>query len=214
MKNRPGTALVVVLATQLACSGGDSDSHADAATDLDANGANADANGANADANGANADANGANADASGGDIDAANPDQPFWAITHIDYTGDGVDESADFDTCYFCDANDTGTHTLLRYQQGDGYTIWALYIPAGATVGAHTLTQDYNGYYATLSANDTTLPDSAQGFYFGDVNVGTVTFTSLESGTGGSIAGSIDVSWTKGGVTAHLTSTFHAESP
>lgn len=207
MRNRLGPAIVVALATQLACSGDNSDRDADAATDVDAGSANVDANSAKVD--GSSADV-----DASAADVDADNTGQPFWATTHIDYTGAGVDESADFDSCYFCDANDTGTHTMLRYQQGDGYTIWALYIPTGATVGAHTLTQDYSGNYATLSANDTSLPDNAQGFYFGNVNVGTVTFTTLEPGPGGSIDGSIDVAWTKDGVTAHLTSTFHAERP
>jgi hypothetical protein len=139
---------------------------------------------------------------------------EPLWANTHIDYSGAGVAESVDLTNCYYCDASDASTHTLIRYQQGGGYTIWALYIPNGATTGTHTLSTDYSGFYATLSANDAALPAAARGFYFGNVNVGSVTLTSVDLSQGGSVDGSIDVSWTKDGVTAHLVATFHADLP
>jgi len=139
---------------------------------------------------------------------------QPFWANTHIDYTGGGVNEIVDFNDCYFCDASDAVTHTLVRYQQDQGYTIWALYIPDGTTTGVHSLSTDYSGFYATLSANDAGLPTAARGFYAGNVNVGNVTLTQVDLTSGGAVEGTIDVRWTKDGVTAHMVSTFHADLP
>ena len=153
-------------------------------------------------------------ADAGLSTIDAGADTSPFQATTTIHYLGAGVDETVTFDDCYFCDASDVGSHTLLRYQQGQGYTIWALYIPDGATPGPHPLTADLSGFYATLSANDATLPDEARGFYFGDSNQGTVTLDPVDVSPGGSVAGSIDVRWTRGGVTAHATSSFVAQIP
>jgi hypothetical protein len=149
----------------------------------------------------------------SSGDGDGDGTAGPNWSMTHIDYSG-AVSQSVDFDDCQFCDVNDVGTHTLLRFQQDGGWTIWALYVPGGATVGTHPLTQDYSGAYATLSANSSSLPSAAQGMYFGDTNVGTVTLTSADTSPGGIIAGSIDVTMTKGTVNAHLTATFQGTMP
>ncbi len=134
--------------------------------------------------------------------------------MTSIQFSGGGVSESVSFDDCTFCDVNDVGTHMLLRFQQDGGWTIWALYVPLDAGVGSATLTQDYSGAYATLSANSASLPGAAQGMYFGDTNVGTVTLTDYDLGAGGLIAGTIDVTWTKGDVTAAMQATFHAELP
>ena len=189
----------LALAAHVGCAGDGSEVDARAGTDGDGGAVDADSGDGGADGGGS-------------GDVDGGA--EPFWADTHIDYAGAGVDESVDLDGCYFCDASDSGDYTLLRYQQGDGYTIWALYIPDGTTVGTHALSLDYSGYYATLSANDTSLPDAAQGFYLGNSNVGSVTLTRLEVYSGGSIDGTIDVVWTKGEVTAHMVSTFHAELP
>ncbi|MFO7567448.1 MAG: hypothetical protein R6X02_32695 [Enhygromyxa sp.] len=138
----------------------------------------------------------------------------PQWSITHIDYLGPGVDLSVDFQDCSFCDVSDTGPHTLLRFQQDGGWTIWALYVPSGASPGQLALTQDYSGAYATLSANNAELPGVAQGFYFGDANVGTLNLTHFDPNPGGVIAGDIDVTWQKDEVSAHLQASFSAQVP
>ncbi|MBL4637497.1 MAG: hypothetical protein JKY56_26810 [Kofleriaceae bacterium] len=143
---------------------------------------------------------------------DAGN--EPFFAQTNIDYSAPGNADSATFSTCFFCDASDAVSHVLLRYQQGDGFTIWAIYIPKNASLGTGALTPNFSGSYATLSANDSGLFDSARGFYGGDINNGTVTYTKLNLESGGVIEGTIDVSWTKSGTTAHMTSSFRAVMP
>lgn len=152
------------------------------------------------------------NLDANSGQVDAS--DEPFFAQTSIDYSSPGNSDSAIFATCFFCDASDAASHVLLRYQQGDGFTIWALYIPKNATLGSSTLTPNLSGSYATLSANDSGLFDSARGFYGADISSGTVTYNSLNLESGGVIEGTIDVSWTKSGTTAHMTSSFRAVMP
>jgi hypothetical protein len=147
-------------------------------------------------------------------DSDVDTEDDPLWAITTIHYTATSIDETVNLDNCYFCDANDLGTHTMLRYQQGGGWTIWALYVPDDAVLGTNYLTGDYNGNYVTLSENDTSLPDDVQGFYQYDTNDGTVTYTALDLSPGGVVDGTIDATLSQGGVTAHLEATFHAELP
>ncbi len=137
--------------------------------------------------------------------------DEPFWAETHIQYTGPGVDSSATLDDCFFCDASDLGTHVMLRYQQGDGWTIWALYIPSGSSTGSQPITNDYSGAYLTLSANDASLPENAQGFYPATSGSGSVNLTSCDLSSGGIISGEITATLEKEGVTAHLTASFGA---
>ncbi|MBL4634780.1 MAG: hypothetical protein JKY56_12980, partial [Kofleriaceae bacterium] len=150
--------------------------------------------------------------DANMPEVDAGT--ETFSALTHIDYTGPSDTASADFSTCFFCDASDAVSHLLLRYQQGDGFTIWAVYIPKNVTSGTHALTPDFSGNYATLSANDSSLFATARGFYGGDIGSGTITFTRAELESGGVVEGTIDVRFTKAGTTAHLTSTFRATIP
>lgn len=145
-------------------------------------------------------------------DSDGDIQDEPFWAETHINYTGSGVDSSATLDDCFFCDASDLGTHVMLRYQQGDGWTIWALYIPSDSSIGSQPITNDYSGAYLTLSANDASLPEAAQGFYPATSGSGVVNLTSSDFSSGGVIAGEITATLEKDGVTAHLTATFSAQ--
>ena len=134
--------------------------------------------------------------------------------MTQIEYTGPGVNEQVSFSDCTFCDVNDVGPHTLIRYQQDEGWTIWALYVDKAATVGAHPLTTDYSGDYVTLAANNQELPGPAQGFYFADSVDGTVTYTTVDHGPGGLIEGSVDVTLQLGDVSAHLQASFSAEVP
>ena len=65
-----------------------------------------------------------------------------------------------------------------------------------------------------TLSANNAELPPEAQGMYFGDTNMGTVTFTEVDHSPGGLIAGSVEVIMMKGDTTATLEAEFSAELP
>ena len=145
-------------------------------------------------------------------DPDGDIQDETFWANSNIHYSGSGVDETANLDDCYYCDASDLGTHIMLRYQQGQGWTIWALYIPIDSSTGSQSLTSDYSGAYVTLSANDSSLPETAQGFYPSTSSSGTIHLTSCDPTSGGVIAGEIDATLEKDGVTAHLTATFSAQ--
>lgn len=145
-------------------------------------------------------------------DPDGDIQDEPFWANSNIHYNGSGVDEIATLDDCYYCDASDLGSHIMLRYQQGEGWTIWALYIPIDSSTGSQNLTSDYSGAYVTLSANDSSLPETAQGFYPSTSSSGTIHLTSCDLSSGGVIAGEIDATLEKDNVTAHLTATFSAQ--
>ncbi len=134
--------------------------------------------------------------------------------MTQIDYNGLGFDEQVSFNDCTFCDANDVGDHTLLRFQQDGGWTIWAIYVDKDASPGLNVLTPDYSGSYVTLSANNAELPPEAQGMYFGDTNMGTVTFTEVDHSPGGLIAGSVEVIMMKGDTMATLEAEFSAQLP
>jgi hypothetical protein len=134
--------------------------------------------------------------------------------------TGDGSTYNQTLDNCFYCDATlSLDTFHLLRFQQGDGYSIWSLYFSGDESVGTHTLLQGNDVTYFFHSESDSDVPADFQGPYFGfQTQSGTLTLTSAEYFSGGTVAGSFDVTMTGGNAdppaTLHMVGTFSAIFP
>lgn len=141
------------------------------------------------------------------------------WSITSLSYSDGAGTEQRDYSNCYFCDGfyQPTSNHSLLRYQQGGGYTIWALYVHNAATTGSETLQPGYptSGSYFTLSESDSSLPARFQGSYR-QVS-GTLAFTQANIADGGAVAATATVvleNLTRPESRATLTVDFYARFP
>lgn len=153
--------------------------------------------------------------DATSGDSSSGGePAGPQWAQTTITYTGPSGVEVIDVEDCTFCDATLNGTTLLVRYQQAEGWTVWTLDIPVGASAGTMPITDDYSGAYVAINEQGQDLPPGYAGFYAATTGSGTLTLTDADISAGGVVAGTISASLSLGGVNAQLETEFYAEIP
>ncbi|WP_428268310.1 hypothetical protein [Haliangium sp.] len=144
---------------------------------------------------------------------------RPQWSITTLSYSDGASSAQRNYSNCYFCDATylPSSSHSLIRFQQGGGYTVWSLYVHNGATVGSETLQpgSPATGSYFFLSESDSSLPARFQGSYT-QVS-GTVNFTQANLADGGAVAGTATVvlqHQTRAESRVTLTANFYARFP
>lgn len=135
------------------------------------------------------------------------------WATTTIDYST-GLERT--LDNCYYCDATEGGSsYTLLRFQQGTGYTIWSLTLNGSFSPGTYPVAGDTTPVSVYLAESDPSVPSVVHGGYFS--TSGTLTLTAASFGSGGTIDGSLSATLSGGSdgmETATLDATFHATFP
>lgn len=122
---------------------------------------------------------------------------------------------------CLFCDATlQPDGSALLRYQQGDGLSIWTLNLPRDVATGVISLAA-YPEYidtalHAHISENGAEVPAALRGFY--DQSGGTLTLSRVELRSGGTVEGTMDAPIEVRGATpaktGRLRATFTARFP
>lgn len=141
-------------------------------------------------------------------------PDGPQWSLTEITYAGPSGEIVLTYDNCTFCDATLNMSTLLVRFQQGDGWTVWSVDIPVGSTTGSQPITSDYSGAYVAINEASPDLPPNYAGYYDPTSASGTLTLTQADIAPGGVVAGTLEVELSQGGIGATLSAEFYAEIP
>jgi tRNA A-37 threonylcarbamoyl transferase component Bud32 len=141
----------------------------------------------------------------------------PGWADTRIQYAG--VPEIR-LTNCYSCSAmvhrSQGPPRVTVSYQQGGGYTQWALTVPTGITVGRHELLEGSPtgaGPSMFVIENDPGLRVRYHGTW--RVTAGTLEITSADIRDGGELSGRLRADVVNpNSMTGTFTTTFHVDLP
>ena len=213
----------------LACGGDDSDPEATTGSAVTGTGASDDDDDDDDDATGDDAtgddeddttDGDDDDDDAQTGSSDGGDtttggqPDGPQWSLTEITYTGPSGETVLTYDSCTFCDATLNTSTLLVRFQQGEGWTVWSVDIPVGSSTGSQPITDDFSGAYVAINEASPNLPPDYAGYYDPTSASGTLTLIQADITPGGVVAGTLEVELSQGGIEATLSAEFYAEVP
>jgi hypothetical protein len=131
------------------------------------------------------------------------------WSVTQIEYGSSSVV----LDDCAYCDCYyaDPTAGAVLRFQQGGGYTVWSLTLPASATAGTHPVGRISTGVPHVLLTESDAARGSDRGSYWS--TGGSVTLARAEYRSGGVFEGTLraTVAIESPPMSATLSATFFA---